>query len=280
MAEAPCPPQWEEGTPLSVGVCSADFEEYSRDVVDKLSAALPRVDGVTHVTFETYDLPSGTPTLELLSRHHVLLVWTASWTIAGGRSTRYDRSAAGDVLQRYVAAGGSVVQCYGNRPPGGAWERAGSGQSVGAWQGIELVQGVPADTPLRVTSDRLNGGAGGGIDTMLRALRVGGSMWVNTTSTRPGARVVARWPAGVGLDTPSPSDFITVCDHPAEESPGGARGPTQSLPAVAGRGQRQRRDSDHVGSGRHEHGAGPRRLYIPRSDSRGSADRASQGRGC
>jgi hypothetical protein len=37
-------------------------------------------------------------------------------------------------------------------------------------------------------------------------------MWVNTTATRPGARVIARWPAGVGLDTPSPSDFITVRD--------------------------------------------------------------------
>ena len=29
-------PQWEEGSPLSIGIVSADFPEYSLDVADKL----------------------------------------------------------------------------------------------------------------------------------------------------------------------------------------------------------------------------------------------------
>ena len=84
-------PRWEEGAPLSIGICSADFEEYSSDVATKLAAALPNLgEGVSigSVSTEAYDLPSGTPTLDRLVRHHVLLVWTASWTIAGGRNTR------------------------------------------------------------------------------------------------------------------------------------------------------------------------------------------------
>ena len=157
-------PRWEEGAPLSIGICSADFEEYSSDVATKLAAALPNLgEGVSigSVSIEAYDLPSGTPTLDRLVRHHVLLVWTASWTIAGGRNTRYDRSATGTVLQQYVEAGGNLVQCYGNRPPGGDWERRDGGRSVGEWQGIELAQGVPANTPVRVASSGVAGGAGG-----------------------------------------------------------------------------------------------------------------------
>ena len=163
-------PQWEEGSPLSIGIVSADFPEYSLDVADKLRNGLPLLPcGINDCTVEQYDLPSGTPSLSDLQRHHVLLVWTASWTIAGGRSTQYDRTAAGDLLQRYVDTGGRVVQCYGNRPPTGEWERPDGGNSVGQWRGIELAQGVPNRTPLRVApTAHLSEGARDAIEPLLR----------------------------------------------------------------------------------------------------------------
>lgn len=91
---------------------------------------------ITHA----YDLATNLPTLADLQNHRVVFFWTASWTVAGGRSTRYDRPAMGELLQRYVEGGGAVVQCYCNSAPTGAWTQRMGGQSMGEWQGIKVTQ--------------------------------------------------------------------------------------------------------------------------------------------
>ena len=111
---------------------------------------------------------------------------------------------------------------YCNPAPTGAWDRDVEGLNMGEWLGIELAQGVPRNSAPRVSSAAVVGGPDSSVDKMLKELRVGGQMWVNVTSTRPGTRVLARWPAGLGLDSPSPSDFISVREPPSPPSGGGA----------------------------------------------------------
>ena len=81
----------------------------------------------------------------------------------------------------------------------------------------QRVRNAPTCTPLEVSSFSIVGGAASRVDQQLRALRVGGNMWTNTTTLRPGLstmQVLLRWPVGLGLEDEAERNFMTVREPP------------------------------------------------------------------